>query len=93
MRNARHLLVNITLGAALLVCLAVLPLVITNRYLIHILIATGVYTALALAYDLIVGHVGLISLAHPAFFGVGAYAAAILSTRLGTSYLLDLVLG
>ena len=93
MRNARDLLVNITVGAALLVCLAGLPLVVSNRYLIHILIATGMYIALALAYDLVVGQVGLISLAHPAFFGVGAYAAAILSTRLGTSYLLDLVLG
>jgi len=30
-----------------------------------------------------VGHVGSLSLAHPAFFGVGAYTAAILATRVG----------
>ena len=28
-------------------------------------------------YDLVVGHVGSLSLAHPAFFGIGAYTAAI----------------
>ena len=28
-----------------------------------------------------VGHVGSLSLAHPAFFGIGAYAAALLATR------------
>lgn len=93
MRNTRQLLIYVALGVVLSVGLIGLPLVVSNRYLLHIFIATGIYAALALAYDLIVGQVGLISLAHPAFFGVGAYAAAILSTRFGTPFLLDLVLG
>ena len=39
------------------------------------------YGALALSYDLVVGHVGSLSLAHPAFFGIGAYTAALLATE------------
>ncbi len=33
----------------------------------------------ALAYDLLQGHAGIVSLGHAAFFGLGAYAAAILA--------------
>ncbi|MCI0546261.1 MAG: branched-chain amino acid ABC transporter permease [Candidatus Rokubacteria bacterium] len=52
-----------------------------ERYIVHVLIYTALFAALALSYDLIVGHVGSLSLAHPAFFGVGAYTAAILATQ------------
>jgi ABC-type branched-subunit amino acid transport system permease subunit len=52
-----------------------------QRYVLHVLIFTALFAALALSYDLVVGHVGSLSLAHPAFFGIGAYAAAILATR------------
>jgi ABC-type branched-subunit amino acid transport system permease subunit len=51
-----------------------------QRYVLHVLIFTALYGALALSYDLIVGHVGSLSLAHPAFFGIGAYTAALLGT-------------
>jgi ABC-type branched-subunit amino acid transport system permease subunit len=52
-----------------------------QRYLLHVLIFTALFGALALSYDLVVGHVGSLSLAHPAFFGVGGYTAAILATE------------
>src|SRR5262245_20652597 len=54
-----------------------------QRYIVHVLIFTALFATLALSYDLVVGHVGSLSLAHPAFFGVGAYTAAILATRVG----------
>src|SRR5262245_66612538 len=62
-----------------------------QRYIVHVLIFTALFATLALSYDLVVGHVGSLSLAHPAFFGVGAYTAAILSTRAGWPFLADLV--
>ncbi|HYB41410.1 MAG TPA: branched-chain amino acid ABC transporter permease [Candidatus Methylomirabilis sp.] len=52
-----------------------------ERYVLHIMIFTALAAALALSYDLVVGHVGSLSLAHPAFFGIGAYAAALLATE------------
>lgn len=60
-----------------------------ERYVLHVLIFTALFGALALSYDLVVGHVGSLSLAHPAFFGVGAYTAAILATRAGWPFLAD----
>jgi len=52
-----------------------------QRYVLHVLIFTVLYGALALSYDLVVGHVGSLSLAHPAFFGIGAYTAALFATE------------
>jgi ABC-type branched-subunit amino acid transport system permease subunit len=61
-----------------------------QRYIVHVLIFTALFASLALSYDLVVGHVGSLSLAHPAFFGIGAYAAAILATRAQWPFLADL---
>jgi ABC-type branched-subunit amino acid transport system permease subunit len=46
-----------------------------------------VWVALALSYDLSVGHAGTVTLAHPAFLGIGAYTAGILVTRFETPFL------
>lgn len=62
-----------------------------QRYVVHVLIFTAIFAALALSYDLVVGHVGSLSLAHPAFFGAGAYTAAILSTRAGWPFVAGLL--
>jgi ABC-type branched-subunit amino acid transport system permease subunit len=62
-----------------------------QRYIVHVLIFTALFAALALSYDLVVGHVGALSLAHPAFFGIGAYTAALLSTRAGWPFIGDVL--
>ncbi|HEU4439158.1 MAG TPA: branched-chain amino acid ABC transporter permease [Methylomirabilota bacterium] len=64
-----------------------------QRYILHVLIFTSLYGALALSYDLVVGHVGSLSLAHPAFFGVGAYGAALLATEAGWPFAAALAAG
>ena len=79
MRAAR-----LTAGAAVLVAAPWIVAAIApgaQRYILHVLIFTSLYAALALSYDLVIGHVGNLSLAHPAFFGIGAYAAALLGTE------------
>ena len=76
--NARPLLPPI----GLLVVLFLLPQLVQLSYLLDVLIVTAFYIGLALSYDLIVGHVGSLSLAQPAFYGIGAYSVALLSTRL-----------
>src|SRR5262245_66019016 len=82
-------------GVAALV-VAALPWIVAGvapgqeRYILHVLIFTARFAALALSYDLVVGHVGSLSLAHPAFFGIGAYAAALLATRAGWPFPLGL---
>jgi ABC-type branched-subunit amino acid transport system permease subunit len=70
-----------------------LPFTSTKTYFVHIGALTGIYIILALSFDLVVGQVGALSFAHPAFFGIGAYTAAILSLRFDTPFLLNLVIG
>jgi branched-chain amino acid transport system permease protein len=62
----------------------------SSRYATTILRDMLVLAILALSLDLLVGSAGLPSLGHAAFFGAGAYAAAIAAQRLGSD---DLLLG
>jgi branched-chain amino acid transport system permease protein len=49
----------------------------------HLLIMSGIYIILALSLNLLLGYAGLFSVGHGAFYGIGAYAGAILATKLG----------
>ncbi len=51
-------------------------------YITHIIILISIFGILSLSLNMIVGFTGLLSVAHAAFFGIGAYAVAIL-TRSG----------
>ena len=61
------------------------------EYLIHLAILVGIYAILGVSLNLIVGYTGLLSVTHAAFYGVGAYVAAILLTTFGWSFLPALV--
>ncbi|MDR7485040.1 MAG: branched-chain amino acid ABC transporter permease [Armatimonadota bacterium] len=63
-----------------------------NYLLSNFAIQSLVWVALALSYDLSVGHAGTVTLAHPAFLGIGAYTAGVLSTRLGMPFLLNVLI-
>lgn len=56
-------------------------------YLLHIFIITSIFVILASSLDLLAGHTGLFSLAHASFFGLGAYASALLTTRAGVPFI------
>ncbi|MGV3654254.1 MAG: branched-chain amino acid ABC transporter permease [Noviherbaspirillum sp.] len=68
---------------AFLLAAALFPLAVTDQYILHIGILVLFYAVLATSLNLVVGYVGEFSLGHTAFLGIGAYAAAILSLRLG----------
>jgi branched-chain amino acid transport system permease protein len=61
-------------------------------YLAHLLTIANIYVLLAVSLDLLVGLTGLMSLAHAVFFGIGAYATAIM-TRHGLPPLGAMVTG
>ena len=74
------------LAAPLIVVgLATVPLWLVNPYHVHILIQAGIFSVLALSLNLLLGYAGQLSLGHAAFFGIGAYATAILSVKAGWS--------
>lgn len=62
------------------------------EYLLHILILIGIYIILAISLNLISGYTGLISIAHAAFYGVGAYVAALLALNFGSNFFINLIL-
>jgi len=57
------------------------------EYFIHLSVIVGIYAILGLSLNLVVGYSGLLSLAHAAFYGVGAYASAILLDRTNLPFL------
>ena len=64
-----------------------LPFVGGPQWLINMLIFTLMYAGLASAWNLLGGYAGYPSLGHAAFFGVGAYAIAIVfETSVGNGY-------
>ena len=74
------------------VILIVLPLFLNNYY-IDILSLAALYALLAIGLNITVGYTGLLDLGYAAFYGVGAYTYAILSTGFGLSFWLGLPLG
>jgi branched-chain amino acid transport system permease protein len=64
-----------------------------NGYGIYILTLTEIFAIVALGLNLLTGYAGQISLCHAAFFGVGAYATAILTQKAGIPFLLSLLIG
>jgi len=60
-------------------------------YLLHILILIGIYAILSVSLNLIAGYTGLLSIAHAAFYGVGAYVAALMALNLHSPFLVNLI--
>jgi branched-chain amino acid transport system permease protein len=90
---------RITLGIVAILALIVLPLGL-NRYGLFILSQWAVMTIAAMGLNLTLGYAGQVSLAQGAFVGIGAYAAAIMTTQgmplvaaLGVSILLCFAVG
>lgn len=57
------------------------------NYVLHLWILIGIYSIVCLSLNLLVGYAGLVSLGHAAFFGIGAYAAALGMIGLGMPFL------
>ena len=72
----------------LLAAAAVFPLLVSNPYAIRLAILSGIFIILSLSLNLLTGFSGQISLGHIAFYGIGAYTAAILSKNFGVNFLI-----
>jgi branched-chain amino acid transport system permease protein len=70
-----------------------LPLVMRDAYFLDGLVLILMWGAAAAAWNVAGGYAGQISLGHSAFFGLGAYAAALLGTRWSLSPWIGLLVG
>lgn len=62
------------------------------NYLLHIFIMINIYSILALSLNLLVGYIGLLSLSHAAFYGIGAYISTLTIMKLGVPFLPSVLL-
>ncbi len=67
------------------VILAILPTFVTSPYHLSLLITIGMYSVLAMGFVLVL-RTGLITLGIAAFYGVGAYASAMMVMKGGMSF-------
>ncbi|MDM0070636.1 branched-chain amino acid ABC transporter permease [Variovorax sp. J31P207] len=51
------------------------------EYVISLLVLIGLYVILSSSFNLIIGFGGLVSIAHPIFFALGAYTVGVLSVQ------------
>ena len=81
--NGSGLRWGISLGVAGI--LLVYPLLIRNPFYIHLFIMIYFYIFLALAWNVVGGFAGQLSLGHTVFYGIGAYTSTLLFINLGIS--------
>jgi branched-chain amino acid transport system permease protein len=86
--KSKHLALIIVGIAAL-----VFPLVVPSDYYRHLVIIALMWVVIGSAWNLLAGYTGQVSFGHAIFFGVGAYTAGILVTKLQISAWYGMILG
>lgn len=72
---------------AVAVAVALLPLVVTDRFILKVLTLAAIDVIVVTGLALLFGYAGQVSLGHAAFVGLGAYASAITTVTLGWPWL------
>lgn len=85
--GSRRALLVIAIAAA-----CVLPFLLSRPY-VDLLVFAGLYAIAGLGVGLLLGQCGIVNLAQAFFYGVGAYASAYVTARLGFSPLLGMAVG
>lgn len=62
-------------------------------YLVSLLLSIAMYTAITASWNMVSGYCGYVSFGHVVFWGVGAYATAILITKAGLHWAIAMPLG
>ena len=63
------------------------------EFILHILILVFIYSIVALSLNLVVGYLGILSIAHGALFGIAAYTLGILTLDYNMSFWAALMIG
>ena len=85
---ARHWGALLIFGVA-----AITPILVRDAYFLDSLVLILLWGALSAAWNVAGGYAGQVSIGHAAFFGIGAYSAALLGTRWHQSPWLGMLVG
>ncbi len=78
---------RIALPGAAVLLVAVLPLLVDDRFLLKVFTFVGLNALVVVGLALLFGYAGQVSLGHAGFVGLGAYTCAFLSARLDAPWL------
>jgi branched-chain amino acid transport system permease protein len=77
--------------------LAIFPIIVSQvegiQHYIDIMVFVGIFSLITIGLSLLMGYAGQISLGHAAFFGIGAYASAVLTGKFGFNPWVAFLLG
>jgi ABC-type branched-subunit amino acid transport system ATPase component/ABC-type branched-subunit amino acid transport system permease subunit len=76
-----------------LAIVVVLPLAVTSRYATNLVVLAAAWSIATLGLTILLGYTGQISLAQATFYGIGAYAVALGTTRFGLDFWVALPIG
>jgi len=82
---------QVMIAIAIFVVALFLPLIVSTDYVMQVLFRVFLFAALGLAWNIVGGYTGQLSLGHAAYFGVGAYGLALFA-KLGVTPWLALVI-
>ncbi|TMI35111.1 MAG: hypothetical protein E6H41_12250, partial [Betaproteobacteria bacterium] len=77
----RRIITGVVLAALFL-----LPVFEPHQFVLHMLSLVAISATVALGLQLLLGFSGQLSIGQAAFYGIGAYASGLLSTKLGLSF-------
>lgn len=81
------------LGVLAAAVLLVYPLVFKSPFAQHTMILIFLYALMAQSWNVVAGLSGQISLGHSMFFGIGAYASAVLAVKFGITPWVGMLVG
>ncbi|MFH1752410.1 MAG: branched-chain amino acid ABC transporter permease [archaeon] len=64
-----------------------------EAYFLHLMIIACIYIILTISLNLSMGFTGLLNIGHAAFYGIGAYASALLALNFGLPFWIGLLVG
>ncbi|MBV8355476.1 MAG: hypothetical protein JO101_09165, partial [Candidatus Eremiobacteraeota bacterium] len=75
------------------IAVAAIPLVVRSQYILQVTDSAMIYAIAVVGLGILLGFAGQMSLGQAAFFGIGAYASALISIDLGAPFWLALPCG
>lgn len=84
---------NLILSVGIVSVLLVVPLLTRDVYWLNLVVSVFVWAAAATAWNISAGFAGGLSLGHAAFFGIGAYTAALLFLKMGITPWVGMFIG
>lgn len=82
---------NLIIYLIAFIILSLIPL-FANVYVVYILILAYLYATLVASYDILLGYTGQLAFCQGAFYGMGAYASALLATLIGVPVWLSMLI-